>query len=47
MVHWSSAEISASQVLEQHPDWELIEVTVPHSGAAKFIRLAIDLEDDF
>lgn len=47
LVEWSPAEILKSKVIEEHLDWELIEVTVPSDAGANFLRLAIGLEDDF
>jgi hypothetical protein len=47
LAEWSPAEILTTEVVEQHPEWELIEVTVPATAGARFLRLAIGLEDNF
>lgn len=47
LVGWQSAEILSTEVVESHADWERIEVTVPRNGNAKFLRLSVDLKDDF
>lgn len=47
LMEWSPAEITSSQLIEQHPEWEVIEVTVPKAATATFLRLEMDLQDDF
>lgn len=39
---WKPAKIVSTQILEQHSQWELIEVTLPKSKENQFLRLASD-----
>jgi len=47
LIKWEPAQILTSGVVEQQPEWELLEVTMPREGNANFIRLKVGLEDDF
>lgn len=47
LVDWTRAEILSSVVMEQHLDWERVEITVPRSDGKLFLRIATELTDQF
>ena len=47
LIAWNPAQILSSAVIEQHPEWEWVEVTVPRETGAKFLRLEYGFNDGF
>jgi hypothetical protein len=45
--NWQPAEILSTKFIEQHPEWERVEVTIPRGADSKFLRLAIGSDESF